>query len=105
MSESVVSIGSADAGRWVASLKDFGLWPQYVRETAVDEALSGTHCTPEEEEEAWRKFCLSKGVEAGTPKAEALCVNGLIGPDLRRAVNRRLRIEKFQMETWGPKVE
>ena len=88
------SLGSFDS--ILGSLKSYKLWPVVLREALLDRAISGIHCRDDEINEVWPVWCKRNHVDPSAPLFEGLSL-----PEMRQAVGRELRIEKFKEATFS----
>ena len=94
LGEILPSLGSFET--ILGSLKSYKLWPVVLREALLDRAISGIHCKDEEINEAWPAWCKKNHVDPSAPLFEGLSL-----PEMRQAVGRELRIEKFKEVTFS----
>jgi len=94
LGEILPSLGSFDT--ILGSLKSYRLWPVVLREALLDRAISGISFTEEEINEAWPAWCRRNHVDPSAPLFEGLSL-----PEMRQAVGRELRVEKFKEVTFS----
>jgi hypothetical protein len=94
LGEILPSLGSFDT--ILGSLKSYRLWPVVLREALLDRAISGISCPEEEIHEAWPAWCRRNHVDPSAPLFEGLSL-----PEMKQAVARELRVEKFKEMTFS----
>jgi len=86
-------------------LGQYQLLPQLLRELVIDQAISSIHCTPEEEIHAWQQFCEQNQLTSDAQVQDWLTHFRISPEQVRGLAVRQLRIEKFKLIAWEPKLE
>jgi hypothetical protein len=94
LGEILPSFGSFES--ILGSLKSYKLWPVVLREALLDRAISGISCTDQEINDVWPAWCKRNHVDPAAPLFEGLSL-----PEMRQAVGRELRVEKFKEVTFS----
>ena len=86
-------------------MASYGMFPQFLREILLDQAIADMVCTPEEEEAARQQFYQSRQL-ATTEQQQALAAKqGMTVAQLDALAVRGLKIEKYKQDTFGSKIE
>ncbi|HHP7230095.1 MAG TPA: peptidylprolyl isomerase [Xenococcaceae cyanobacterium] len=86
----------------ITKLSSYQLFPKFLREIVIDEAIAAFACTPEEE------IALCKNFYAGCSEAENqawLDKNGITKEYVAAFLKRKAQLEKFKEAKWGKVVE
>lgn len=83
----------------------YQMLPQFLQELLIDEAIADIECTDEEQQKARETFFQQQ--QLTTPEAQQTWLNHYrMTPDqLQARATRELRIEKYKVARWGPKLE
>lgn len=79
--------------------------PQLWRELIIDQAIAPFECTPQEKTNALKQFYAKNQLTMEAERGAHLERYGMTLEQLEALATRKLRIEKFKIATWGPKLE
>ena len=85
-----------------AELASWKLWQHLSRLRQLEAASETVALTPEEADEVWQSFFRSRALNHGQPEAVPPEYEGLPPDELKSAVLRDARIEKWKEQTFGP---
>ncbi|GAA6624088.1 peptidylprolyl isomerase [Scytonema sp. NUACC26] len=86
-------------------LTQYNMMPQFLREILIDRAIAQITCTREEISTASQHFFKQHQISNSTEHEAWLKHYNLNHKQFQALITRKLRIEKFQQETWGNKLE
>ncbi|AFY42824.1 peptidylprolyl isomerase [Nostoc sp. PCC 7107] len=103
----VLQIGNRaiPATELISLLASYQMLPQLLRELIIDEAIANIECTPEEITRAQQQFYLERQLKTDTDIKAWMAYHGITVDQLESVTIRRLKIEKFKLDTWGNKLE
>ena len=86
-------------------LAGYQMLPQLLQEIVIDQAIASIDCAEEEKAAAQQQFCAKLDITSEEKRQEWLREHGMTQVQLDQLATRELRIEKYKLATWGPKVE
>lgn len=89
----------------VQLLKYYGLFPQLLREIAIDAAIAEVELSSEETLQACHQFYQRHQLKSETDVQAWLTQQGIARDQLEPLITRPLRLERYQRTTWGTKLE
>jgi parvulin-like peptidyl-prolyl isomerase len=103
----VLQIGNRtiQAPELIPLLASYQMLPQLLRELIIDEAIASIECTPEEMTRAQQQFYAERQLKTDDDIKAWMTSHGITADQLESVTIRRLKIEKFKLETWGGKLE
>jgi parvulin-like peptidyl-prolyl isomerase len=103
----VIQIGNRtiQANELIPLLASYQMLPQLQRELVIDEAIASVECTPEEIARAQQQFYNERQLKTDDDIQAWMAYHGITAEQLESVTIRRLKIEKFKLETWGGKLE
>ena len=93
------------ASEIISRLTKYKMLPQFLSEIIIDRAIASVNCTPEEKTFALEQFKQEQDITEET-ELQAWCQqNNLTLSELETFALRPLKIQKFQREKWGHRLE
>ncbi|WP_026733354.1 peptidylprolyl isomerase [Fischerella sp. PCC 9605] len=89
----------------ISLVASYQLLPQLLREMIVEGAIASISCTQEEVAIACQKFLQQHQITNAATHEAWLRRYGMTHQQFQALATRKLRIEKFQQQTWGHKLE
>jgi parvulin-like peptidyl-prolyl isomerase len=86
-------------------LASYQMMPQLLRERIIDEATASIECTPEEIEQAYKKFYQTNSISSDKELQVWLQRHSMTVTQLELTVIRPLKLQKFKQQTWGNQLE
>ncbi|MEM9215949.1 MAG: peptidylprolyl isomerase [Cyanobacteria bacterium P01_F01_bin.150] len=83
----------------------YQMFPKFLQELVIDEAIANVECTAEEQASACQQFYAQQQIADETARQEWLKQYGMTQAQLENLAARGLRIEKYKQDTWGIKLE
>ncbi|MGB3494740.1 MAG: peptidylprolyl isomerase [Elainellaceae cyanobacterium] len=89
----------------VPLMAQYQMLPQFLQEVLIDEAIADIECSEEEKQKASEAFFQQH--QLTTPEAQQAWLKHyrMTPTQLQDRTTRELRIEKFKVAKWGPKLE
>ncbi|MEM9908131.1 MAG: peptidylprolyl isomerase [Cyanobacteria bacterium P01_D01_bin.44] len=85
----------------IPMLATYGLMPQVLRESIIDQAIASINCTPDEIQQAIQTYYQHRQLTSEAQRHAWQAQYGLKQEQLIHLATRQLRLEKFKRETWG----
>ncbi|PZO38658.1 MAG: parvulin peptidyl-prolyl isomerase [Pseudanabaena frigida] len=82
----------------------YGMMPQLVREMTIDRCTDDISLTPEEKKTAYQQAFQQLGINTDEKLQIWLKKQGMVYVDLENRIERALKLEKFKLAKWGPKL-
>ncbi len=93
------------ASEIIPRLTKYKMLPQFLSEIIIDQAIASVSCTPEEKTFALEQFKKQQQITEES-ELQAWCQrNNIIPSELETFALRPLKIQKFQQEKWGHRLE
>ncbi|MBD2460994.1 peptidylprolyl isomerase [Oscillatoria sp. FACHB-1407] len=86
-------------------LASYQMLPQLLQEILIDQAIAPIECTSEEKDAACQQFYTQHGLASEESRRAWLQQHGMNVSQLEARAMREVKIEKFKLATWGPKLE
>lgn len=83
----------------------YQMLPQLLRELMIDQAIGAIELSPEETIAACQQFYQQQQIDSEEAKQAWLGRYGMTETQLEALATRGLRIDRFKLATWGPKLE
>ncbi|MBE9006679.1 peptidylprolyl isomerase [Fortiea sp. LEGE XX443] len=103
----VLQIGNRtiQATELIPLLASYQMLPQLLRELIIDEAIANIECIKEEVTRAQQQFYTERQLKTDADIKTWMSYHGITPEQLESVTIRKLKIEKFKLETWGGKLE
>jgi parvulin-like peptidyl-prolyl isomerase len=93
------------SGELLTLLKQYGIFPQLIREVMIDQAIAAISLTPEETLQACQQFYQKHQLKSEAQVQTWLAERGLTRDHLESLITRPIRLEHFQQTTFAHKLE
>ncbi|MEY2858877.1 MAG: hypothetical protein RLZZ74_3190 [Cyanobacteriota bacterium] len=89
----------------VPLLTQYQLLPKLAQEILTDKAIAGIKCSEEENTATFNQFCQQNQLESEEQIQGWLNKQGMNREQLQNLVTKKLRIDKYKLETWNDQVD
>jgi parvulin-like peptidyl-prolyl isomerase len=89
----------------VPLLTQYQLLPKLAQEILTDQAIAGIKCSEEENTATFNQFCQQNQLESEEQIQGWLNKQGMNREQLQNLVTKKLRIDKYKLETWNDQVD
>lgn len=89
----------------VPLLTQYQMLPKLAQEILIDRAISKVECTEEENTLTYNQFCQQNQFTSDEQVADWLNKQGMNREQLQNLITKRLRLEKYKLNTWDDQVD
>jgi parvulin-like peptidyl-prolyl isomerase len=97
--------GQLTGGAIISLLYQYGLLPKLLQELLVDQSIAGISCDPSALQDASQSFYTAHGITSAADLTAWTERNGLTVDRLQDQLQRSLRLNTYQQQTWGHRLE
>jgi len=89
----------------VPLLTQYQMLPKLAQEILIDRAIANVECTEEENTLTYSQFCQQNQFTSDEQVAGWLEKQGMTREQLQNLITKRLRLEKYKLDTWDEQVD
>jgi parvulin-like peptidyl-prolyl isomerase len=86
-------------------LQQYGMMPALLRELVIDQAIANIHIETEEATTLYQKFYQQQQLSSEAQLTAWLEERGMVRSQLEHLILRPVKLQRYQQETWGKKLE
>lgn len=104
--DKIITIGETQlsAQDWLTKMQDYQLWPKFMREFVIEQAIAPIECPPEELERNLNAYFAAQKIPPESREAW-LQQKGVTLNFLTAQMSQKLRLQQFKQQTWGHQLE